>query len=205
VYTQSATLLEATGYILSGRIRYKTVEKKAFRLADLRARVPAGTVALSALDENASEVNLITLGSNAADGTSIGLTQPAGNHEYLSFRTTLTCSGDGLTGPTLQSLQVKALPAPKRQRLIQYPLNCEDKETSATGVKFGFKGYAWQRIQAMELAEENNVVLQCQDFTNGETFSATIEQSEFARTAPRAADGSGNFAGTLKVTLRKLA
>jgi len=41
VYTQSATLYEATGYILSGRIRYKTVEKKAFRLADLRARIPA--------------------------------------------------------------------------------------------------------------------------------------------------------------------
>jgi hypothetical protein len=57
----------------------------------------------------------------------------------------------------------------------------------------------------MELAEENNVVLQCQDFTNGETFSATIEQSEFSRTAPRAADGSGNFGGTLKITLRKLA
>ena len=205
VYAQSATMLEATGYILGGRIRYKTVEKKAFRLADLRARIPAGSVALSALDENASEVNLITLGSNAADGASIGLTQPAGNHEYLSFRTTLTCSGDGLTGPTLDSLQIKALPAPKRQRLIQYPLNCGDREADGTGTKFGFRGYAWQRIQAMELAEENNVVLQCQDFTNGETFSATIEQSEFARTAPRAADGSGNFSGTLKVTLRKLA
>jgi len=71
-------------------------------------------------------------------------------------------------------------------------------------VKVGFKGWAWQRMQAMELAEENNVVLSCQDFTNGETFSATIEQSEFARTAPRAADGSGNFSGTLKITLRKL-
>jgi len=54
------------------------------------------------------------------------------------------------------------------------------------------------------LAEENNVVLQCQDFTNGETFSATIEQSEFSRTSPRAADASGNFTGTLKITLRKL-
>jgi hypothetical protein len=204
VYAQSATQLEATGYIMSGRIRYKTAEKKAFRLADLRTRIPAGTVALSALDENASEVNLITLGSNATDGTSIGLTQPAGNHEYLQFRTTLTCSGDGLTGPTLQSLQIKALPAPKRQRLIQYPLNCGDKETDAAGVPCGVKGWAWQRVQALELAEENNVVLQCQDFTNGETFSATIEQSEFARTSPRAADASGNFTGTFKITLRKL-
>jgi len=204
VYTQSATLLEATGYILSGRIRYKTTEKKAFRLADLRARIPAGTVSLAAIDEGASEVRLITLNANGTDGTSIGLTQPAGNHEYLSFRTTLTCSGDGLTGPTLQSLQIKALPAPKRQRLIQYPLNCGDRETDAAGVKCGYKGWAWERIQAMELAEEASVVLHCQDFTNGETFFATIEQSEFARVSPRAADASGNFAGTLKVTLRKL-
>ena len=204
VYTQSATLYEATGYILSGRIRYKTVEKKAFRLADLRARIPAGTVALSAIDEGASEVGLVTLGVNATDGTSIGLTQPVGYHEYLQFRTTLTCSADGLTTPTLQSLQIKALPAPRRQRLVQFPLNCGDKETDAAGVPVGYKGYAFERIQAMELAEENNVVLQCQDFTNGETFSATIEQSEFSRTSPRAADASGNFTGTLKITLRKL-
>jgi len=204
VYTQSATLYEATGYILSGRIRYKTEEKKAFRLADLRARIPAGGIALSTVDEGGSEINLITLGANAADGTSIGLTQPLGTHEYLSFRTTLTCSADGLTGPTLQSLQIKALPAPKRQRLIQYPLNCEDKETDATGVPVGYKGYAMARMQALELAEENNVVLQVQDFTNGETFSATIEQSEFSRNSPRAAGGEGNFSGTYKVTVRKL-
>jgi hypothetical protein len=204
VYTQSATLLEATGYILGGRIRYKTVEKKAFRLADLRARIPAGTIVLSALDEGTAEINLIALNSAAPDGTSIGLTQPVGNHEYLQFRTTLTCSADGLTGPTLQSLQIKALPAPRRQRLVQFPLNCGDKETDAAGVPVGYKGYAFERIQAMELAEENNVVLQCQDFTNGETFSATIEQSEFSRTSPRAADASGNFTGTLKITLRKL-
>ena len=204
VYTQSATLYEATGYILSGRIRYKTVEKKAFRLADLRARIPAGGIVLSALDEATSEVNLIALSSANPDGTSIGLTQPVGYHEYLSFRTTLTCSADGLTCPTLQSLQIKALPAPRRQRLVQFPLNCGDKETDAAGVPVGYKGYAFERIQAMELAEENNVVLQCQDFTNGETFSATIEQSEFSRTSPRAADASGNFTGTLKITLRKL-
>jgi len=204
VYTQSATLYEATGYILGGRIRYKTVEKKAFRLADLRARIPAGGIVLSVLDEGTAEVNLIALSSTAADGTSIGLTQPVGNHEYLQFRTTLTCSADGLTGPTLQSLQIKALPAPRRQRLVQFPLNCGDKETDAAGVPVGYKGYAFERIQAMELAEENNVVLQCQDFTNGETFSATIEQSEFSRTSPRAADASGNFTGTLKITLRKL-
>jgi len=204
VYAQSATLYEATGYILSGRIRYKTVEKKAFRLADLRARIPAGGIALSAVDEGTAEVNLIALTSANPDGTGIGLTQPVGYHEYLSFRTTLTCSADGLTCPTLQSLQIKALPAPRRQRLIQFPLNCGDKETDAAGVPVGYKGYAFERIQAMELAEENNVVLQCQDFTNGETFSATIEQSEFLRTSPRAADASGNFTGTLKITLRKL-
>ena len=88
--------------------------------------------------------------------------------------------------------------------MVQFPLNCNDKETDATGTPVGFKGYALSRVQALELAEENNVVVQVQDFTNGETFSATIEQSEFSRTSPRAADASGNFTGTLKITLRKL-
>ena len=204
VYVQSATQYEPTGYIVSGRIRYRTVEQKLFRLADLRSRIPGGTITLSAIDEAGAEISLITLGSASSGGTSIGITQPSGYHEYLQFRTALACSADGLTTPTLQSLQIKALPAPKRQRLIQLPLNCNDKETDARGVPFGYRDYAWARVQAMEAAEENNVVLQIMDYTNGETFNATIEQSEFSRTSPRSADGSGNFSGNLKVTLRKL-
>ena len=72
------------------------------------------------------------------------------------------------------------------------------------GCRLCYRDYAWARVQAMEAAEENNVVLQIMDYTNGETFNATIEQSEFSRTSPRSADGSGNFSGNIKITLRKL-
>ena len=204
IYSQSATQLEPSGYILSGRVRFKTVERKAFRLADVRARMIGGSLSLTALDEGTAEVSIITLTPGNPEGTSLGLSQPAGNHEYLQFRTTLRCSADGLTGPVLESLGIKALPAPARQRLVQYPLNCVDKEQDSLGVPFGYRGYGWDRLRLLEAAEDGSVVLQCQDFTNGEKFSAAIEQSEFTRVFGRARDGYGNFGGTLRITLRKL-
>lgn len=203
-FAQSATVYEARGNVLSGRVRFNTTEDKVFRLADLNCAVPAGTVDLSILDEGLSETNLITLSSASTEGDSIGLMAVAGYHEWLQFRISLTRSADTLSSPVLKSLQIKALPAPKRQRLVQFPLNCVDKETDALGTPFGRKGYAWERIQALEAAEVAQVVLQVQDFTNGETFSGTVEQIEFTRILSRSRDGSGNFGGTLKLTVKRL-
>jgi hypothetical protein len=204
VYTQSATVYEPSGYILSGRHRYNTVENKVFCLADMRVALTAGTVRLSALDENGSEVNIATLNAANLDGTSLGLRVVAGNHEYLQFRTTLTRGVSTTDTPTLNSLQIKALPSPKRQRMVQYPLNCVDSETDALGVPAGHLGWAWERLSALEKAEEDNVILQVQDYTNGETYNATVDQQEFTRTVSRSRGGLGNFGGILKITMKKL-
>jgi hypothetical protein len=204
IYTQSATVYEPSGYILSGRIRYNTVENKVFCLADMRVSLTAGTVNLSVVDEHGSEVSIATLNAANLDGTALGLRVVAGNHEYLQFRTTLTRGVSTTDTPTLNSLQIKALPSPKRQRLVQYPLNCVDSETDALGVPVGHLGWAWERIQALENAEESNVIVQVQDYTNGETYSATVDQQEFTRTVTRSRGGLGNFGGVLKVTMKKL-
>ena len=204
IYTQSATVYEPSGYILSGRMRYNTVENKVFRQADMRVSLTAGTVNLSAVDEHGSEVSIATLNAANLDGTALGLQGIAGFHEYLQFRTTLTRGVSTTDTPTLNSLQIKALPAPKRQRMVQYPLNCVDNETDALGVPVGHLGWAWERLQALESAEENNVIMQVQDYTNGETYNATVFQQEFTRTVTRSRGGLGNFGGILKVTMKKL-
>lgn len=205
LYVQSATVYEDSGYVKSGRIRFNTTEKKLFRLAIVRCVADGGSVALSRIDETETETTLYTITDEAGDGDDILVSQPGVKNEYLQFRLTLTSDTDTSTmTPTLNSLLIKALPAPRRQRLVQYPLQCFDFEKDAVGTKFGYTGYAWDRIQAVEENESDQVVLSIRDFTTGESYSGIVEGVEFQRTSPRATDGQGNFGGVLKVTMRIL-
>ena len=205
VYLQSATQYETSGYLTSGRHRYGTVEQKSFEQADLGLRVPGGSAKFSVIDANGNELFIRSMTTASVSG--LGLTlrgRPPGTQEYLSFKVELACSTDGLTAPVVDSLQIKAIPAPKRQRMVQYPLLCFDQERSGTGVPFGREGFAWQRVEALEAAESARATVQVQDFVTGETFDALIESIEFKRTGPRSGDNRPNFGGHLLVTVRRL-
>lgn len=201
IFMQSATAYETTGYFTSGRIRYGTVVPKNFQLLSVNETSGHGTVVLSSLDPQGSETTLRTLQSGT-DGDKISLaTLPSS--EFFRFKVTLQPEGTTVT-PVIESIQVRALPTPLRQRLIQYPLLCMDFQQAANGVKFGHEGYAAERLQALEYAEENNVVLSFQDFSLNETFQGTIEKISFRRPGPRSSDARANFGGFLSVTVRKL-
>lgn len=205
IYMQSATQYETSGYLLSGRHRYGTVEQKSFEQADLGVRVPGGAAKFTVVDANGGELFIRSMTPAAADG--LGLTlrgRPEGTQEYVSFKVELNCSTDGLTAPVVDSLQIKAIPAPKRQRMVQFPLLCFDQERSGTGVAFGKEGFAWQRVEALEAVESARATVQVQDFVTGETFDALIETIEFKRTGPRSGDNRPNFGGYLTVTVRRL-
>lgn len=203
VYLESDTQYETTGYVLSGKVRYGTVEQKGFKLADLGLRVPDGSVRFAAIDAT-NEVFIRAITNESSDGSSLSLANPPGTHEYLSFRITLTCSTDGLVTPVVESLQVKAIPAPARQRLVQFPLMCFDLERPGSGAPFGREGFAWSRVAALEEVESARATVQVQDFVTGETFDAQVEEVEFTRTGPRSGDNRPNFGGFLKVTVRRL-
>lgn len=201
IYQQSATAYEAEGYVTSGRIRYGTVVPKAFQLLSVNESSGHGTVVLSALDANNSEITLRTL--QAGDpGEKISLTTLP-SREFYRFKVYLRPEGTTVS-PVIESIQVRALPTPLRQRLIQYPLLCMDLQQAANGVKFGHEGYAAERLRALEYAEENNVVLTIQDLMLNETYQGTIEKTSFRRPTPRSADGRANFGGFVTVTVRKL-
>jgi hypothetical protein len=204
-YATSATEYEDSGYLLSGRIRFGTTEQKLFRLAVVRCKTDGGTVALTRVDEQETETLLYTISDEAGEGGDIVVSQPGSKNEYLQFKVTLSSDADtNLLAPTLQSLLIKALPAPRRQRLVQYPLSCFDHERDAAGTAFGYEGFAWQRIQTVEENESDQVILSVRDFTTGDSYSGIVEGVEFQRTSPRSQDGRGNFGGMLKVTMRIL-
>lgn len=203
IYGQSATLFEKSGWLRSGRIRYSTVQPKTFRLLDLGVQSFTGSVDAYTVDDLGNELYLRTINAAANDST-ISLHTQTGTYEFLRFKTVLNASSDQLTSPSLQSMQVRALPAIKRQRMIQFPLLCNDFEMFATSPKIGYEGFAISRIKGLETIEETGMVVTVQDFTTDETFEAVIEKITFSRPGPRSVDGKKNFGGFLDVLVRKL-
>jgi hypothetical protein len=202
VYQQSATAYETTGYLTSGKVRYATSELKAFRTARIRASFTdlLSGVTLSTIAPNGAESSIVrvTSASNADDF--IAITRPVGQFEYLSFKMTL--DGDATGSAVVESLLIKAIPAPVRSRVIQYPLSCFDHEADVNGAKFGTKGNAFTRLLALEALESAQAIVTLQDFTTGESFDAQIEKVAITRTSNRA-KGDGNFGGMLVLQVRK--
>ena len=109
----------------------------------------------------------------------------------------------GTGSPSLRSDQVKALPAAKRQRLIQLPLLCFDLERDRTGQELGYLGYCLDRLTAVEALEEAGDVIQFQHFAaeSGEVSRlVVIDEVKFIQSdSPTNSEGYG---GLLQVTLR---
>jgi hypothetical protein len=208
VYLQSATAYETTGWVRSGRVRYSTVETKRFRSADIGVDIPAGSIGFYVVQPDGDEVFVRNL--TAATGSGRGISLSAGAEqpeEYLQFRVTLT-SGSGQT-PVLDSLQVRAVPTPTRQELIQYPLLCLDREQTATGVRYGRQGepgnpgHAFTRFDALKTLERTQSLVAVSDRETAENIEAQIESVEFRRPGPASTDGRPNWGGYLVVTVRK--
>lgn len=203
VYMQSADRYEAGGYLLTGRIRYATTEPKLFRRLDLKAKIPGGGIGLTTVSPEGAESFLLRMAPANADGNNITLSRPSAPVEYLSLKLAFDSGATNTVTPVLESYAIKALPVPKRQRMVQFPLLCADREIDSAGLKFGHEGYAWERVKALEKVEEDYATVQCTDFATGETFDAVIDSLEFNRDTPRGT-ASGNFGGFLKVTVRRL-
>lgn len=203
VYTQSSSDYETSGYVQSGRIRFSTVESKAFRLIDVAATLPSGGLTVESVERDGDRYVLGSLSPAAADGRGIAINQPSGTFDALSFRFTLTRDNayPYLT-PTLEGMQVKAIPAPRRQRLIEIPLLCMDKEDDRNGVAYGYEGFALERLQALEEMEDSSVVVAFVDNTTGEAFDGVIEKQTFSRATP--GDPALSNQGYIQLVLRKL-
>ena len=196
-YFESATTLRESGYISTGKIRFATTEDKFFKYVKEDATYTGGSIGVS------TDVAPITTVSVTTGNTDIGIPN-YGALRHMQFTFTLhRDSADTAVGPTLWSYQVKALPAVKRQRMIQYNLYCFDLEQDSNGVRIGYKGRAWDRISMFEDMEAASDIITVQDFRTGEQYQGLIEECSFAGQTSRHKSQSG-FGGILTVTVRKI-
>ncbi len=201
IYLESATVLRQSGYLTTGAIRYGTLEPKNFKFIRGRGDFTNGAMDIQVIDSLNNPYNIITY--NSSVGTPEAATiSPEGPQEYLSYKFTLSRSASTTSlGPVFKGYQAKALPATKRQRLIQFPVWCFDVETDRYGVQTGYENRAWERIQILEDIEAAGDIINVQDFTTGERVQAIIERINFTRKTPPSGKFDG-FGGLLSITVR---
>ena len=203
IYLESASTLVSSGYVTTGAIRYGTLEPKNYKLIRARGEFANGAMDLQSIDSALNTYNIITY--NSSIGTpEAATTNPEGPQEFLSYKFTLSRSAsDTSKGPIFKGFQAKALPATKRQRLIQFPVWCFDIEKDRYNVQTGYEGRAWERIQTLEEVEAQGDIVNVQDFTTGERIQAIIERIDFSRKTPPNGQFDG-FGGLLLVTVRSV-
>lgn len=204
VYFEHATNLVEAGDIVLAKIRFDTLENKAWKR--IRVRTPSSLNGDIDMFKVGPTSNIFIQSIN--EGTTT-------NYDYdlatvftdtavdAAFTFTLNRnSTSATTGAVINGISVKALPTPTRARVLQIPLFLYDKETDKLGNIIGYEGYARARLQQLETLEAQGDTVIIQDFTNGgEPIEAVIEQVTFTRTTPSARNYTG-FGGIVQVIAR---
>jgi hypothetical protein len=200
-YEEEAEELIETGYITTGRVRYNTLEPKVYKFLWPRVDLTNGSMNINSIDPNGTDVLIRTSpeGEIVIEGA---VTFPDLSTEYISLRFTFNRNPvDTELGPLFDGWQLKALPATKRTRLIQYPVFVYDHEEDKLNNKIGYEGRAYERIKDLEAIEELADTIQVIDYRTGESFTAIIEELDFSNTTPPD-ERFENFGGILLITVR---
>lgn len=204
VWYQSALDYVASGYLQTGRIRYRTTEPKMYRFLQVEIQPLAGTMTGELILEGGSTAPVITItkqGEVSPEKVPINL-DPM---RFASVKFTLFATGAGTGTPILNSYQLDAFPAVGPQRIINVPLLCYDKEKSRSGQWYGGASFALDRLVALQTLEKLAQVVTFQDFTLGDTGQiVTIERIRFVQSSPgpTRADNAGGAGGILLLELR---
>lgn len=197
----AGTANSRTGFLSTGYIRFGTMEPKAFHSVRIKLDGDGGSVTIVLVRKGGGETTLTNLQAANFTDRDVNLNLPR-PEEYIGLKFVMVADATTGASPVLLGYQLKALPAPKRNRMIQVPLKCYDSEETSDGTMVNL-GAAFDRVLALETMEESGGVIVVQDFRTDEQFSAFVEQVQFVNdTPPRR--GVPNFGGTILVTLRKV-
>ena len=206
VFKQQDTYVQS-GWIETGRIRLGTVESKAWRdLRLLSTDDSTGKIAgYASSNDNVAPSNWnqiieLTTGTNDSVGLLNSAFPTAVANLFAAFKLTRADNG---ASPVMIGYQVRAIPAPRRNQLVQVPIMCFDFEVDRQGVRYGQKNGAYNRMNILRLLEKNASTVIFRDYTTGESVEAYIERISYRRTNPPTRQVGGN-GGIATVVLRIL-
>ena len=205
IWLESATELVDQGEIITGFIRFDTLENKSWKR--IRVRTPDNTT-VGGIDvfkhTTATDTVITTIEEDEDTSIDYDLTTsypdifPEAAFKLTMYRNATTAS----IGAIVSGIAVKALPTPTRARILQIPLFCYDKETDKTGNMIGYEGYAKERLSILETVEAKGDTIVIQDFNaGGDPFECIIDQISFVRSTPSNRNYTG-FGGIITIIAR---
>jgi hypothetical protein len=203
-YLEDPAVLEATGYMETGRIRYGMLDPKNFKFASIRTpNLLTGSISITSIDASGAATPLITYSGSIPPGsTDLYIAEPATPQEYISLGFTLARSQTNNTqGPVLNAWQVKAMPGAIRQRQFQLSFLFFDFEKDKTNQKLGYEGRTADRLRTLEQLVQNGNAVQFQDLVRNESMLVWVDQMEFRQSNSGSEIAAEGYGGYLTVQL----
>jgi hypothetical protein len=201
VYIQSDAFLEQ-GWFTNGKVRFRTTAAKDFQHLTVSGSLNGGTFDHRAIVPGSTAEHRVAV-QTAATGLPLASLDVQGGplFEWMQVKTYIT--SDAVRSPEVTSWMLAAIPQPERSRLIRLPLQVWDEESvGQPGMKVGYRGFAFDRVTALEALEDSGRPVVVVDERTGETFTASIETVQFVG-VDNSDRGHMNFGGWLDVTVRK--
>ncbi|GAA4891018.1 hypothetical protein ACFPM3_20275 [Streptomyces coeruleoprunus] len=206
-YLESASTLESTGYLRTGRVRYNTMEPKIYKFVTVKTPTSLfGSVAVAVGDPGGAETSIITV----SEGSSLSindvvLAAPSTAAEWVTLKLTLGRSTTDTTkGGEVHGWQLKAMPGAVRQRIFTLPLLCFDREKDRAGQTVGYEGRALTRLEDFEQMFAAGDAVSFQDLRSGMSYLVVIDDYRFEQGA-HPANNSSRWGGILWAQLRTIA
>lgn len=206
IWEHSTTDLVEIGDITMGRIRFRTNEKKLFKYVEVDTAPLAGTLVIEGINDADTSFPIDTFSTPGVSGTpAVSLSDSVGPQRYISLKFTLTRdASDPSKGPVIRSYLLRAMPSVRPQRLITLPLLCFDREQGRSGMRYGYDGYAADRLTALQAFEDSADTMIYQDFGLLENTGkvVVIESLRFVQTAPNYRKEASGQGGIIILELR---
>lgn len=204
VFYQSPTEYVASGWLQTGRIRFRTTELKDFRYLHLGIEPLNGAIAVDLVKTEGSS---LPLGSITRQGVVFDdkFSITAGKQEHVAIKFTLTRDVAMTGSPVINNYLLRAIPAVTPQRLFTLPLMCFDQEQARSGQRYGGSGFARDRLTALQFLEDTAEAVIYQDFTSGADPGGrvvSIESIKYTQTTPASSDGKTGPGGIIVIQLR---
>lgn len=206
-YLENSAILEPTGYMTTGRIRYSTMEAKLYKFLTVRTpSIYRGTLLASVVDPGGAQTSVMTITEGSGLYiTDIAMSAPNTAVEYVSLRFDYTRSTvDTTTGPEINAWQLKALPGAIRQRIFTVPLLCFDLEKDKNGQMDGYEGRTLDRLEAFEALAQRGDSLTFEDVNARRSYIVVIDDYQFEQKAAPGNNAAG-YGGYLTVQVRTIA
>ena len=208
VYREMDTFVD-DGWIETGRIRLGVVENKSWRdlrLIGINGLLGTITAYASVTGSGAPSTwdAVVSVDSNITDANGkLNAAAPLPTPDlwiafHLQSNPSCSCSS------RMIGYQVRAVPSPRRNELLQIPVRMFDFEKDRQGASYGKTNGAFDRFTALKQMENVGNTVIFRDYTTGEQLEVYVEQVTWKKTMAPSRGDRKNIGGILTMLLRSV-